>query len=95
MVEIAVAILVGVFGMLAHFWKKKIKSQTVSGLKNYIVSHPGYTVAALGVTVAGALVMAPASIDFSNVTALIAQLTPIFTTGYMVDSAINKAIESS
>ena len=95
--EIGLAILVGVGGMLAHFWKRKLKRQTIDGLKQYVLGHPAYTVAALVVTFAGSWAYGQAlpPIDLGNLTGLLAQYTPIFTAGYMVDSAINKAVSDS
>ena len=82
-------------GMLAHFYKRKAKSQTLTGLKNYIVGHPAYTVMALAATIGGSLVMAPEVLVLTDYTALLGTFTPIFMAGYMCDSVINKTIGES
>lgn len=90
-----VALLAGLVGMLAHFWKKKLRKQTVAGLKNYIKTHPTYTIAALAATLVGAGALAPAAVDWGNIAGAIQAYTPAFLVGYTVDSAINKAVDES
>ena len=93
--ELAITVLVGVAGMLVHFWKRKIRKQTISGLKEYITANPVYTIMALSATIGASSLLAPASIDLTNIPALIGVFTPAFTAGYMCDSAINKAVDDS
>lgn len=90
-----IAVLVGLAGMLAHFWKKKIREKSFPALKDYIKGHVGYTAAAVAVTVAGAFGLAPAELDWGNIQGVIAALSPAFLVGYSVDSAINKAVDQS
>lgn len=88
----AVAVLIGLAGMVSHWWKNKLKKQTLDSLKTYITGHPAYTIAAAACTAVACIAAAPAALaDFASV----GLVSALFTLGYTCDSLINKAVNDS
>lgn len=87
-----VAVVIGLAGMVVHWWKEKINKQTLDSLKTYVIGHPVYTICATVATGFACWVAAPATLgELANVTVVGA----LFTIGYTCDSLINKAVNSS
>ncbi len=87
-----VSVGIGLAGMLFHFWKKKIRNQTLDSLKNYVVGHPVYTVMATAATVAACIAAAPDQMaDLYNASTV----GMLFSFGFGCDSLINKAVNES
>jgi hypothetical protein len=82
--------LSGLLGMVAHYAKKWARGQYAGNLWAYLFAdHPRSSLAAIiTYTASAATVLATGSIDGMN----LAQVAALgFTTGYMADSAVNRA----
>jgi hypothetical protein len=91
-----VSVLVGVAGVFAHFYKKKLKDPSFSNLKKYVANHSVYSIMAVGVTVIGSAGLATATgsvpLDYG---AMLAYFTQCVGIGYACDSVINKYVAES
>lgn len=85
---VAVFFGVGLLGMFAHFLKKWTRGEIAGGPIDYLVSHPKHTVASI-LTFMGATagLMASGQLDNLNLPVLVGLA---FTTGWTIDSGINK-----
>jgi hypothetical protein len=82
--------LAGILGMLAHYTKRWARGQYAGNLWAYLFAdHPRASLAAvITYTGAAATVLATGSIDGMK----LAQIAALgFTTGYAIDSAVNRA----
>jgi hypothetical protein len=95
--EAAVVLLyaVSIIGMLAHFYKKKLRRQTLDDLRTYIFSHIPSTLNALGAAI-GVSTTAIAALPDGPIAApaLWTALLAVFGTSYAADSALNKASDA-
>jgi len=85
----------GVLGMVAHFWKKLAREQTMDSLGQYIKGNPGFTIRAAVATigaVAGIWEVTDFAMIGNNITAILTLLTTAFTTGWTFDSMLNKPV---
>lgn len=77
--------IIGILGMLVHFFKKQIKGETVTEIRDYFSSHFKSTVTAFIVTTIAVL-----GYYFSLSTGLFADVVTTFGLGYTFDSMFNK-----
>jgi len=84
-----ISVVIGLAGMLFHFWKRKLKKQSFVNLRNYIVGHPVYSIAATVATVVACVAAAPAEMAMLSNPVTISML---FAFGFSCDSLLNKDI---
>lgn len=84
-------ILIGLVGLVAHWFKRWVRGQTEANLVDYMLTHKRYTAASVLTVVGGVVgICATGDVDLSQQTAAIA-----FMAGYNIDSALNKSPEES
>lgn len=88
--ELWVFLLVGFIGIFAHYAKKRLGKEIDSSFYKYLVGdHPASTITALSTFVGTALTYVfSGTIESASWSAIIGLA---FTTGYAVDSALNKS----
>ena len=92
--ELAVFAIAGGSGMLSHYVKKVINKEIVPGLYNYLIGdHMKNTVAALSSF--GTAMLAYVFSGTTDTTSWPAFIGLAFTTGYSLDSIINKGTHPS
>jgi hypothetical protein len=93
-----VSVLVGVGGVFAHFYKKKLSpiDKSFTGLKKYVIRHSVYSTMAVGVTIVGSLALAlvTGSVPLEY-TEMLAYCTKLVAIGFTCDSAMNQYIADS
>jgi hypothetical protein len=77
--------IIGLLGMLVHFFKKQIKGETVTEIKDYFASHFKSTITAFIVTS-----IAVFGYYFTLSTGQMADVVTVFGLGYTFDSMFNK-----
>lgn len=78
-------LIVGLLGMLIHFFKKQIKGETVTEIASYFKDHFKSTFTAVVCTVIGVL-----AYKFQLATGQFADVVTVFGIGYTFDSMFNK-----
>lgn len=78
-------LVVGLLGMLIHFFKKNIKGETVTEIADYFKDHFKSTFIAIVMTVIGVL-----AYKFQLATGQFADVITVFGIGYTFDSMFNK-----
>ncbi|QFY42767.1 hypothetical protein F6R98_09135 [Candidatus Methylospira mobilis] len=77
--------LIGTFGLIAHWCKRWLREQTTASLLDYYLKYNRRATAATAITFSGALFgFLSSSPELTPVTAY-----AVFLTGYGIDSAIN------
>lgn len=77
--------IIGLLGMLIHFFKKQIKGETVSEITDYFKVHFKSTFIAVVTTLIGVL-----AYKFTLATGQAADIVTVFGIGYTFDSIFNK-----
>jgi Na+/proline symporter len=78
-------VVIGLLGMLVHFFKKQIKGETLTEIKDYFGDHFKSTFIAVVTTIIGVI-----TYKFSLGTGLPADIITVFGIGYTFDSIFNK-----
>ena len=78
-------VVIGLSGMLIHFFKKQIKGETLVEIKDYFANHFKSTFIAVVTTLIGVL-----AYKFTLSTGQPADIITVFGIGYTFDSIFNK-----
>lgn len=78
-------VFIGLLGMIIHFFKKQIKGETVTEIKQYFKDHFKSTFIAVTMTFIGV-----AGYIFTMKTGQTADILAVFGIGYTFDSMFNK-----
>lgn len=78
-------IVIGLLGMLIHFFKKQIKGETLTEITGYFSNHFKSTFIAVVTTLIGVL-----AYKFTLATGQAADIVTVFGIGYTFDSIFNK-----
>lgn len=78
-------IVIGLLGMLIHFFKKQIKGETLTEITGYFTNHFKSTFIAIVTTIIGVV-----AYKFTLATGQAADIVTVFGIGYTFDSIFNK-----